>query len=100
MYRAEAVLSEDVKHQSLRTAMAAPACPSEAEEKYLLESDRLKAVANLLKYQEETRAWRDPKVKLRDFVVGNFVLLQIPHTKSTDKFEAKWTRPYMVTQKT
>jgi hypothetical protein len=29
------------------------------EEKDLLEADRLKAVVNLEKYQEETRAWRN-----------------------------------------
>jgi hypothetical protein len=52
-----------------------PACPSEAEEKDLLESDRLKAMANLQKYQEETRAWRDPNVKLWEFEVGNSILL-------------------------
>jgi hypothetical protein len=50
-------------------------CPNEAEEKDLLESNRLKSIANLKKYQEETRTWRDPKVKLREFVVGNMVLL-------------------------
>jgi hypothetical protein len=75
-------------------------CPSEAEEKDLLESDKLKVVANLQKYQEETRAWRDPKVKLREFDVGNSVLLRSPRTESTDKFEAKWIGPYVVTEKT
>jgi hypothetical protein len=50
-------------------------CPSEAEEKDLLESDKLKAIANLQKYQEEKKAWRDPKVKLRELYVGNMVLL-------------------------
>jgi hypothetical protein len=74
MYGAEAVLLEEVKHRSFRTAMLTPAWPSEAEEKDLLESDRLKAVENLQKYQEETRAWRDPNVKLRDFDGGNLVL--------------------------
>jgi hypothetical protein len=78
-YRAEAVLLEGVKHRSLRTATATPACPSEDEEKDLLESDRLKVMTNLQKYQEETRAWRDPKVKLREFEVGNSVLLRICH---------------------
>jgi hypothetical protein len=39
-------------------------CPSEAEEKDLLEPDRLKALASLQKYQDETKAWRDSKVKL------------------------------------
>jgi hypothetical protein len=67
---------------------------------YLLESDKLKAVANLQKYQEETRAWRDLKFKLTDFDVGNLVLLRSPCTKSTDKFEAKWTGPYVVIEKT
>jgi hypothetical protein len=41
------------------------ACPNEEEEKDLLESDRLKAVVNLEKYREETRAWRNLKVKLQ-----------------------------------
>jgi hypothetical protein len=49
----------------------------------------LKAVANLQKYQEETRAWRDMKVKLRKFDVGNLVLLRSPHTENTGKFKAK-----------
>jgi hypothetical protein len=47
MYGTEVVLPEEVKHQSLQTAVEAPVCPSEAEEKDLLESGRLKAVANL-----------------------------------------------------
>jgi hypothetical protein len=56
MYGAEVVLPEEVKQRSLQTATEAPACPNEAEEKDLLESDRLKAVATMQKYQEETRA--------------------------------------------
>jgi hypothetical protein len=100
MYRVEAVLLEEVKHRSLRTATMNPACPREADEKGLLESDRLKVKANLQKYQEETRAWRNPKVKLQDFDVGNLILLRSPHTESTDRFEAKWTRTYVITEKT
>jgi hypothetical protein len=56
MFGVEVVLPEEVKHQSLRTAIEALACPSEVEEKDLLEPDRIKAVANLQKYQEETKA--------------------------------------------
>jgi CCR4-NOT transcriptional regulation complex NOT5 subunit len=59
----------------LRTTTEIQACLNEAEEKDLLESDKLKAIANLQKYQEEIRTWRDPKVKLREFDVGNLVLL-------------------------
>jgi hypothetical protein len=73
-------------------------CPTEVEEKDLLESDRLKAVANLQKYQEETRPWRDLKVKLREFYVGNLVLLRSPRTENTGKFEAKWIGPSVITE--
>jgi hypothetical protein len=91
MYKAEAVLPEEVKHWSLWTATEAPACPCE--------SDRLNAVANLQKYQEETGARRDPKVKLLEFDVGNLVFLWSHRTESTGKFEAKWIGPYVVTEK-
>jgi hypothetical protein len=62
----------------MRTIVEALPCPNEAKEKDLLELDRLKAVTNLQRYQDETRNWRDPKVKKRDFDVGNLVLLQSP----------------------
>jgi hypothetical protein len=53
----------------------------------LLESDWLKAVANLQKYQDETRSWRDPKVKKREFDIENLVLLWRPRTERSDKHE-------------
>jgi hypothetical protein len=65
----------------------------------MLESDCLKVVVNLEKYQEETRAWRNPKVNLWEFEAGNLVLLQIPRTENVGKFEAKWIGPYVVTEK-
>jgi hypothetical protein len=65
-----------------------------------LESDRLKAVANLQRYQDKIRNWRDPKVKKRDFNVGNLVLLQSPCTESSGKLESKWERPYVIIEKT
>jgi hypothetical protein len=71
-------------------------CPSEAEEKDLLEPDRLKTVANLHKYQEETKTWRDLKVRLRELEVGKLVLLRSPRTEYTGKLEAKWVIPYLV----
>jgi hypothetical protein len=99
MYGAKAMLPEEIKHQSLRAAADSTPCPSDAEDKDLLESDRLKAVTNLEKYQEETRAWRDPKVRLKQFKVKNMVLLRSPRTENTGKFEAKWIGPYVVSEK-
>jgi hypothetical protein len=99
MYGAKAVLPEEVKHRNLRTTIEVPACPSEAQEKDMLESDRLKAVVNLQKYHEETRAWRDPTVILWEFDVGNLVLLRSLRTKNTGMFEAKWIGSYVVEEK-
>jgi hypothetical protein len=65
-----------------------------------LESDRFKVVTNMQKYQEETRAWRDPKVKLQEFNVSNLVLLRSPRTENIGKFEAKWIGPYVIIEKT
>jgi hypothetical protein len=61
MYRVEAMLPEEIKDRSLWAIAESTARPSEAQEKDLLESDRLKAVAKLEKYHEETREWRDLK---------------------------------------
>jgi hypothetical protein len=94
------MLSERIKHRSLQVAAESTPCPSEAEEKNLIESDRLKAVTNLEKYQEETRAWRDPKVKLKQLKVGNLVLLRSPHMENIGKFKAKWIGPYVVSERT
>jgi hypothetical protein len=55
LFGAEVVLPKEIKHQSLRKMVEASTCPSEVVEKGLLESDRLKAVANLRKYQDEIR---------------------------------------------
>jgi hypothetical protein len=99
LFGAKAILPEEIKHQSLQTAMEVPPYPTEAKDKDLLEMDRLKAVPNLHKYQDETRAWRDPKVKLQELNVGNPVLLWSPHTESSGKLESKWVGSYVVTEK-
>jgi hypothetical protein len=75
LYIIEAMVLEEIKHQSLLVAAKSTPCPSEAEEKDLLESDRLKTVTNLETYQEEIREMRDPKVKLKQFEVRNLVVL-------------------------
>jgi hypothetical protein len=68
-------------------------------EKDLLESDRLKAITNLHKYQDEMRSWRVPKVKKREFDVGNLVLLQSPRTESSSNLESKWEGQYVIIKK-
>jgi hypothetical protein len=47
LFGAEAVLPEEIKHRSLRTVIELSPCPTKVEDYDLLETDRLKAVANL-----------------------------------------------------
>jgi hypothetical protein len=96
---AEAVLPEEIKHRSLWTAVEAPPCPNEDEEKDLLELDRLKTVANLQKYQDKTRSWKDLKVKIREVDVGDLVLLWTRRIESSRELESKWVGPYVVVGK-
>jgi hypothetical protein len=100
LFGADTVLREEIRHKSLGTTTEVNSCPNEAEEKDLLEPERLKAVANLQKYQDETRSWRDPKVTKKDLHIGNLVLLRSPRTESLGKLEPKWEAPYVIVEKT
>jgi hypothetical protein len=99
LYGAKVVLPKEIKHRSFRIAAEAPTCPSEAEEKDLLEPHMLKAVDNLQKYQDETKAWRDLKVKLWKLDIGDLVLLRSPCIENTGELEDKWVGPYVVVEK-
>jgi hypothetical protein len=65
----------------------------------LLESDRLKAVTNLEKYQKkkEHGETQSQAKTIRGWESG---ALRGPRTENTGKFETKWTRPYMISKKT
>jgi hypothetical protein len=60
----------------------------------------MKAVKNLQSYQNETKAWRDKKVRMKNIDVGDLVLMRSPHTEASGKLEPKWTGPFVVTEKT
>jgi hypothetical protein len=75
MFGEEAITIEEIKFKSAKTMAEAVSCPTEAGAKDFLESDRLKAAENLHKYQSETKAWRDKKVKEKAFNIGDIVFL-------------------------
>jgi hypothetical protein len=75
LYGEEPVTPEEIKLCSARTGMEATYSPSELESKDLLEPERMKAVENLQCYQNETRAWRDEKVKQKYIEARDLVLL-------------------------
>jgi hypothetical protein len=72
LYGEEPVTPEEIKLRSARTRTEATYSPSEAESKDLLESEHMKAVENLQCYQNETRAWRDKKVKPKHIEASKF----------------------------
>jgi hypothetical protein len=55
------MLPEEIKHQSLRS-MKQLLAEDEEYCKETLESTRLEAVENIIKYHQETKKWRDRKV--------------------------------------
>jgi hypothetical protein len=89
MYGEELVTPEEIKLRNARTKAEATYSPTEVESKDLLEPERMKAVKNLQSYQNETRAWRDKKVKPKHIKVGDLVLLRSPCTRALGKLEHK-----------
>jgi hypothetical protein len=61
LYKEEAMLPEEAKHQSLQVMKHALAIDEEYS-KETIKGTRLKAVENISKYQEQTRKWKDSKV--------------------------------------
>jgi hypothetical protein len=59
----------------------------------------MKAVENLQSYQNEIKAWRDKKVKLKNIEARDLVLLCSPHMEASGKLEPKWTGPFVVIEK-
>jgi hypothetical protein len=96
LYGEEPITPKEIKLRSARTRTEATYCPSKAESKDLLEPERMKAVENLQCYQNETRAWRDKKVKPKNIEVQDLVLLRSPQTEASEKLEPKWTGPFVV----
>jgi hypothetical protein len=87
---------EDLANESARVLVGSSR-ENEEVDKDLVETDKLDAVANLLKYQEETRKWRNKKVSLKNIQVGDFVLKRKKNANSVVKLQFAWEGPYIVT---
>jgi hypothetical protein len=86
---------EELANESTRV-LVGNSHESEEVDKDLVEIDRLDAVQNLLKYQEETRKWRNKKVSLKNIQVGDFVLKRKKNVDTVGKFQFAWEGPYVV----
>jgi hypothetical protein len=86
---------EELTNESARV-LAGSSRESKEADKDRVEIDRLDVVQNLLKYQEETRRWRNKKVSLKDIKVGDFVLKRKKNADTVGKFQFAWEGPYVV----
>jgi hypothetical protein len=57
------------------------------------ENDRLQAVANLDKYHQETKTWRDKIVLRKNINPGDMV--QIHHPNKQGKLQSQWYGPFI-----
>lgn len=96
LYGEEAVTLEEIKKGSLGTTASSEEDQSALKD--LMEIDRLEAVLNLEKYQEETRKRRDKKVLPRKYIPGDFMLIKTPRTEGKGKLEPKWKGPFIVSK--
>jgi hypothetical protein len=62
----------------------------------VIEMVKLQAAQNLRKYQDETRRWKDKKVKPREIKEGDLVLRRVPNRKMKGKMNNKWEGLFLV----
>jgi hypothetical protein len=62
-----------------------------------IEEVRLQAETNLLSYQEETRRWKNKKIRLKSIRSGDLVLRKILKGKLKGKMHSKWEGPFIAT---
>jgi len=94
LYGEEAMTPEELRHRSYRIEN-----PDEDMKPTIdtIEAVKTQAAINLCRYQEETRRWRNKKVKPREIKVGELVLRRIPKGKLKGKMHSKWEGPFLVT---
>jgi hypothetical protein len=61
-----------------------------------IETVKLQAAANLNKYSDETRRWKNKKVKPREIKEGDLVLRRLPKGKMEGKMNSKWEGPFLM----
>jgi len=93
LYGEEAMLPKEAKHQSRRVLKHALAS-DEAYSKETIEETRLEAVQNIIKYQQQTKKWRDSQVVRKDIHHGDLVLRRRPNATNVGKLQPKWEEPY------
>jgi hypothetical protein len=63
-----------------------------------IETVKMQAAANLNKYQDETRRWKNNKVKPREIREGDLILQHVQKGKMKGKMNSKWEGPFLITE--
>jgi hypothetical protein len=95
LYGEEAMLLEEIKHQSL-CAVTQALAEDEEYSKETIEGTRLDVVKNITKYQEQTKKWRDNQVVRKSIRDGDLVLRRKANTANVGKLQPKWEGSYTV----
>ena len=97
LYGEESVTPKEIKLKSWRIAEGADNIEEDMKPSIdTIEAGKIQAAINLGKYQEETRRWKNKKVKPRDIKEGDLVLWRNPKAKQKGKMHSKWEGPFIV----
>jgi transposase InsO family protein len=93
LYGEEAMLPEEVKHQSLWVIKQALAADEEYS-KETIKGARLEAIQNITKYQQQTKKWRYSHIVRNHIQDGELVPRRKLNAASAGKLQPKWEGPY------
>ena len=97
LYGEEEVMPEEIKLKSWRTTEGENTIEEDIKPSIdMIEAGKMQAAINLGKNQEETRRWKNKKVKPRDIKEGDLVLRRISKAKQKGKMHSKWEGPFIV----
>ena len=97
LYGEETITPEEIRLKSWRTSEEAGTREEDKKPSIdTIDAGEIQAVINLDKYQEETRRWKNKKVKPRQIQEGDLVLRRISKAKQKGKMHSKWEGPFIV----
>ena len=86
LYSEEAVTQEEIKLKSWRSTEGTKEIEEDIKPSIdTIEVGKMQATINLGRYQEETRRWKNKKVKPKEIQEGDLVLWRIPKAKQKGK---------------
>jgi hypothetical protein len=95
LYREEAMLPEEL---CLGTWSNTPSGDEDLKASVQnIEEVRLQAATNMSAYQDETRRWKNKKIRPKLIRSGDLVLRKVPKGKLKGKMHGKWEGPFIAT---